>query len=267
MSVKDLDALAERTFGGLENDKTIVDAIMGNGNGVGAFWDGELDPEGDVGKIVAKHVARGQLHVGNLVKDLRDHHKSLETAYAGTLAAIQAEMDSKPNNAITLMGSNSALGATYAGGTPVVLHARVNGALAATPGLDFKKWMRIHRIFANKVDAENGWMFAGGTVAVADDPVPSMPNDCALTVFLPEVPRLDSPMARLYSRNPKQNTTLTMSLIHYGTVAIPILQGITIELHDQKCNMSEYEGLAPSLGGGRSMVALVNAFASRVRRR
>jgi hypothetical protein len=267
MSVKDLDELADRTFGGVGSDKAIVDALMGNGNGVGAYWDGEMNPEGDVGKIVAKHLARGKLNVGNLVKDLRDHHKSLETAYAGTLAAIQAEMDSKPNNAITLMGSNTALGATYPGGTPVVLHARVGGALAATPGLDFKKWMRIHRIFANQVDAANGWMFAGGSVAVTDDPVPSMPNDCALTVFLPEVPRLDSPMARLYSRNPKQNTTLTMSLIHYGTVAIPIVQGITVELHDQKCNMAEFEGLSPSIAHGRSMSSLVNAFADRVRRR
>jgi len=159
----------------------------------------------------------------------------VELAYGGTLGVLAAELDGKPNNAVTLSGNNPALGATYPGGVPVPLFIRTAGVMAATAGILLQTWLTIQRIVADPVDAANGWKISGGSVVCTNDPVPTLANDAAFTVLRPELSRLDGPMAQLYGRPVLVTSTLTMSAIHYGAAPIPMVQGITIEFQDAKC--------------------------------
>lgn len=247
--MNDFELIIQKLLGPAMGDPSMLSQLYGDGNGVtslgypGQGW----SPQQDVGMIIAKCTRGSQFDAEAFQQRMAAYASSLELAYGVTLASLAAQMDSKPNNAITLAGSNATLGATYAGGTPVVLFARVNGALAATPGMTLQPWMSIHRIVAEPIDASNGWKLCGGSIIVGTDPVPSFPNDVALSIIRPELDRLDSPLASLYNRRVRQMTTLQMSAIHYGSAAIPLIQGITIEFMDDKCPQGNFwSSLSPA---------------------
>lgn len=239
------DSAFDRLIEPLIGSPAVRDLLQAGGLGVGAF-SGQWDPLNELDFLLQRAVNAGKLNSDQLKAHLISYMGSIEAAYAIAMGAYAAQLDQKPNNAVTLYGSNAATGATYAGNTAITLYARVAGVLASSPGMILQPWNWIHRITCGDVDADAGWRLVGASVIIATDPVPSFPNDVSFSVFKTNLDRMSSPFVSLYNRPPYQQTTLTMQAMHNNTAATALLEGVTIEYYDNKCPMDQYSPLAPS---------------------
>ncbi len=229
-----LDAMLDKRLATQARDPAYNALMRGDGVGVGVGR-GNWNPIEELKVIVTRCCKGGVCDQERLILELAKYCQTAESAYAGTVGVLAAELDGKPNNAITLSGNNAAAGATYLPNTPIPLFQRTAGVLSAQPGVTLQTWLTIQRIVADPVDSANGWKLVGGSVVCTNDPVPTFPFDVAFSVLRPEIDREDSPLAQLYNRPVLVTSQLTMSAIHYGAAPIQLIQGVTIEFQDMKC--------------------------------
>jgi len=216
------------------NHPALQEMLVQGGYGCGGL-PGTFNVNNDIGIFVDRCTSPSGFHLDRFLPMVIAYIKSLHYGYAATTGALLAEGDARTNNAATLMGNNAGLSATYNGGTVVPLSVRINGAIAAAPGLILQPWMRLYRLFTGPTDIAAGWKFAGGSVIVGTDPINSFANDVDFSEYGNAVPRLESSMAWIYNKAPRQQTTFTMSAIHYNSAPTPLVQGVTVSWFDNRC--------------------------------